>query len=83
MVVREHVHNKRLVAWHYVKGGALALGLVLAGYSAHAWQAWGATSAIQRCRDSVVWNAAGQGFCAEARIFADPPLPPGRVPASP
>ena len=79
VVVREHVHNKRALRWHYLKGAGLVLAFITVGYAAHAWQTWGATTAVQRCRENVVWDAAGRGYCPVDRIFADQ----GRAPAAP
>lgn len=90
VVVREHVHNKRALRRHHLKGAGLVLALMVVGYSAHAWQTWGATTAIQRCHNNVVWDATGKGYCPVDRIFADPARPqPGlvapqnRAPAAP
>ena len=90
VVVREHVHNKRALHWHYLKGAGLVLACLIAGYSAHAWQTWGATAAIQRCHDNVVWDATGKGYCPVDRIFADPAqaqpglvAPQNRLPTAP
>lgn len=71
VVVREHVHNKRALRLHYLKGAGLVLALLMVGYSAHAWQTWGATTAVQRCLENVVLDASGKGYCAVDRIFAD------------
>lgn len=90
VVVREHVHNKRSLRRHYLKGAGLVLAFLVVGYGAHAWQTWGATTAVQRCRDNVVWDATGRGYCPVDRIFADPGQPQqglvstqGRAPAAP
>ncbi|MBI0538848.1 hypothetical protein D9599_25175 [Roseomonas sp. KE2513] len=71
VVVREHVHNKRALRRHYLKGAGLVLALLMVGYGAHAWQTWGATTAVQRCLENVVLDASGKGYCAVDRIFAD------------
>ncbi|MBI0538268.1 hypothetical protein D9599_22135 [Roseomonas sp. KE2513] len=71
VVVREHVHNKRALRWHYLKGAGLVLAFLVMGYSVHAWQTWGATTAVQRCLENVVLDASGKGYCAVDRIFAD------------
>ena len=76
MVVREHVHNKRALHWHYLKGAGLVLAFLAVGYSVHAWQTWDSTTAVQRCRDNVVWDATGKGYCPVDRIFADLARPP-------
>ncbi|MBI0536986.1 hypothetical protein D9599_15555 [Roseomonas sp. KE2513] len=90
VVVREHVHNKRALRQHYLKGAGLVLAFLTVGYAAHAWQTWGATAAVQSCRENVVWDATGRGYCPVDRIFAGLSQPQqglvssqGRAPAAP
>ncbi|TPG55931.1 hypothetical protein EAH89_13415 [Roseomonas nepalensis] len=83
VVVKELTHNKRLLRREYLKTLAIAGLIFSAGYSVHLWQSWDATSAIERCRQSMEVNAAGRGYCAADRMFAAPvtaaqPSPPPR-----
>ncbi|WP_338929232.1 hypothetical protein WDZ11_22345 (plasmid) [Roseomonas mucosa] len=73
VVVREHVHNRRVRYGFYAKGAAIVLGLMLAGYAAHVWQSWETTAAMQRCRETVLWDTSGRGYCAVDQIFTNPP----------